>query len=54
MYGFAPEHQASCATGRLNPVSFLDEQRIDDFLMEINTVAVEIGKAQRVGAVDVE
>jgi hypothetical protein len=38
----------------LNPVSSLDEQRIDDILVEINTVAVEIGKAQRVGAVDDE
>ena len=54
MYGFAPEHRSSCATGRLNRVSSFDEQRIDDILVEINTVAVEIGKAQSVGAVDVE
>ena len=32
----------------------LDEQWIDGILVEINTVAVEIGKAQSVGAVDSE
>jgi hypothetical protein len=32
----------------------LDEQRIDDILVEIKPVAVEIGKAQSVGAVDDE
>jgi hypothetical protein len=54
MCGLASKHQASCTTGWLNPVSSLDEQRIDDILVEINTVVVEIGKAQRVGAVDDE